>query len=313
MLQIFNSPLIISLAMNNSCGLRCSFCREGSGNRSLSNKALFKFLDFIKGRNSLTSVVLSGGEPLLDPRLNMILEACRLKDIQISVDTNGNWTLRDVPRLITQFNQIRVKLFSLAEKKHDALAGVKGHGERTYEIIDWISKNIKTSKVLLIPIVSSNLEEMDEIANYAIENGFYCNFFPYPKEFSPDAALSKEEYFLAATMAGLIAKRYSEKIFLDFPSAGLINESLVNLCPAVYISSHIDVDGGFRLCKYASTSMGSLEVSSIQDLWKAQQEVVQKKNKGCVRCDSYKICGGGCMASKEKDGTNYYCFNKVIR
>jgi hypothetical protein len=43
----------------------------------MSNKSLCRFLAYIEGKNSLTSVVLSGGEPLPDPRLRAVIEACR--------------------------------------------------------------------------------------------------------------------------------------------------------------------------------------------------------------------------------------------
>lgn len=148
---------------------------------------------------------------------------------------------------------------------------------------------------------------MERVAKYAVDIGFYCNFFPYPKGFSINAALTRQEYHRAIENIESLIEKYPKKVFIDFPLAGATNRSLRNICPAVFISSHIDVDGHLRLCKYSSKKIGSLEESSLIDLWNKQRNEVKKLNHLSSNCELYPECGGGCLANKTEYGMDYYC------
>ena len=305
MFPIFNEPLIISVTLNTYCGLNCTFCPNNSIRKELDDVVFEKVVEYLERRNNLTTVAFSGGEPFLDARLEKLLSICKNNKIPTSIDTNCNWN--NIPTTIFKCGQIRVKLLSLVEEKHDRLVGRKGHYQKVIAFINWLNHNFSGSKVLLFPVLSQNINEMEKVAEYAVDKGFYCNFFPYPRGFSINAALAMQEYHRAIENIESLIERYPKDVFIDFPLAGATNRSLRNICPAVSVSTHIDVDGGLRLCKYSSTNIGSLEESSLIDLWNKQRNEVKKLNHLCSNCKLYPECGGGCLANKTEYGIDYYC------
>lgn len=72
------------------CDLRCSYCHNAAllrGRGRISLRTALGFLDQRRGK--LDGVVLSGGEPLLNPDVLDILRRLRRTDLQIKLDTNG--------------------------------------------------------------------------------------------------------------------------------------------------------------------------------------------------------------------------------
>lgn len=305
MFPIFNEPLILSVTLNTYCGLNCTFCPDNSIRKELDEVVFEKLVEYVGGKNNLTTLAFSGGEPFLDARREKLLSICKENTIPTSIDTNCNWDT--IPTTISKCGQIRIKLLSLVEKKHDRFVGRNGHYQKVTGFVNWLIHNFSGSKVLLFPVLSQNINEMERVAEYAVDKGFYCNFFPYPKGFSINAALAMQEYHRAIEKIESLIEKYPKKVFIDFPLAGAANKSLRNICPAVSVSTHIDVDGHLRFCKYSSKKIGSLEESSLIDLWNKQRDEVKKLNHLCSNCTLYPACGGGCLANKTKYGKDYYC------
>lgn len=309
MFPTFYKPLILSIELNTFCGLNCVFCPNGYFIKKELDDSVFKILlEYIAGRNNLTTVAISGGEPLIDPRLETLLSICEMNNIPSSIDTNCTWN--DLPVIISKCNQIRVKLFSLDEKKHDLLVGKMGNYKKVVWFIKWLFDNFQGSKVLLFPLLRQNLDEMKQVAEYAIDLGFYCNFFPYPRKFG-NAALDIQEFNLATRNLEILFKKYQKYVFIDIPLVGSRNKSLKNICPAIFISTHIDVDGYLRLCKYFPERVGSLKESSLIDLWNTQLKYINNINMVCSTCNTYSNCGGGCLANKNDFGLDYYCRRNI--
>ncbi|MDW7990441.1 MAG: radical SAM protein [Archaeoglobaceae archaeon] len=296
-------PLLISVSLNNLCGLNCIFCKKDLFAREMDDRVFKKFLEYIIKERNLVCI-FSGGEPFLDPRLERILNICKNIEIPTSVDTNCNW--ERIPNTVSKCSQIRVKILSLEGEKHDMLVGKRGHYEKVIKFINWLNQNFSGSKVLLYPVLSQNLNEIEQIVDFSIKIGFYCNLLFYPRDFCTNT-MKKEEFFSLITKLEELIEIYPKKIFLDFPIAGLKKESLINICPAMVIGAHIDVDGFLKPCKFSSSIIGNIKELSIQELWNRKRELVASLNSFCSKCNFYFNCGGGCLANKTKRGVDYYC------
>jgi pyruvate formate lyase activating enzyme len=74
------------------CNLRCPYCHnacllDGDGPSRIGEPDLLSFLASRRGR--LDGVVISGGEPTLEPRLRPLIEAVRALGYRVKLDTNG--------------------------------------------------------------------------------------------------------------------------------------------------------------------------------------------------------------------------------
>jgi pyruvate formate lyase activating enzyme len=93
--SLIDYPEKISAAIfTQGCNFRCSYCH----NRDLVYPHLFKepipeneILSFLENRKGLLDgVVVTGGEPLLQPDLEDFLQEVRVMGYQIKLDTNGS-------------------------------------------------------------------------------------------------------------------------------------------------------------------------------------------------------------------------------
>lgn len=80
------------------CNFRCPFCQNaplvigGGPQETLPEEALWKLLD--KRSGILESVVVSGGEPLLQKELPELLRTMKKKGFRVKLDTNGSFPAR---------------------------------------------------------------------------------------------------------------------------------------------------------------------------------------------------------------------------
>lgn len=86
---------VAAVVFTQGCNFRCPFCHNSSLIRhNVTNGSLIpeeEFFEFLKLRSSqLDAVVISGGEPTIQPGLSTLL--CRIKamDFLVKLDTNGS-------------------------------------------------------------------------------------------------------------------------------------------------------------------------------------------------------------------------------
>ena len=93
---------LAATVFTGGCNLRCPFCHNAllvtrlAESPSLSEEGILSFLDSRK--NLLDGMVLSGGEPLMQPGCTDFLQKVRDLGLSIKVDTNGCYpeVLRDI-------------------------------------------------------------------------------------------------------------------------------------------------------------------------------------------------------------------------
>ena len=76
---------------SQACNFRCPFCHNGDSVLNAQSELNFnEILEFLKGRKGLVdAVVFSGGEPTLEPDLEVKIKAVKSLGFLIKLDTNG--------------------------------------------------------------------------------------------------------------------------------------------------------------------------------------------------------------------------------
>ena len=76
---------------SQACNFRCPFCHNGDSVLNAQTKINFaEILEFLKSRKGLVdAVVFSGGEPTLEPDLEVKIKAVKSLGFLIKLDTNG--------------------------------------------------------------------------------------------------------------------------------------------------------------------------------------------------------------------------------
>lgn len=93
-LTLLDYPGIVACTVFiGGCNFRCPYCHNaslvtGECNESMDVYELTEFLD--KRRHLLDGVVVTGGEPTVNPELPQLLEKIKEKDYLVKLDTNGS-------------------------------------------------------------------------------------------------------------------------------------------------------------------------------------------------------------------------------
>ena len=85
-----NEKYIVNLHLLESCNYSCLHCfAHFDSNRILTLEEWKKIIDNIASSNLCSRINLAGGEPLLYPQLNEVIEYIHNKNIDVSLITNG--------------------------------------------------------------------------------------------------------------------------------------------------------------------------------------------------------------------------------
>ncbi len=107
----------IAILITEDCNARCKMCCDSRGNvrgKTLSEKELEIILGNIKKCEYITHVGITGGEPLLYPKLlDYIFEYDYGREISISIKSNGFWG-RDIKKAETIIKKYRSRLSNIS-------------------------------------------------------------------------------------------------------------------------------------------------------------------------------------------------------
>lgn len=297
----FKAPLFISLEVNRDSVYKKMLINSSSKNEMSTDYILSTLTEYIN--NSKPFGISLYGD-LYKSDLNSFLQYCKEKDIPLGYDLSCNpktheWIVNNKD----YFQLFRIVLFSL----HTDLQDYVFDNNPVEAVINFIKADVlsERGKVIVIPITSENLDEVEELMNLALEYNCKINPLPLPYDSAIQAGLTPltyDEYYKLANLVEDFYKKYGNQIYLDMPAAvHTIGKSSV--CPAFRLSLDIDFNGYIRPCKFSGISFQ--DISRIDSLWSEHKDVVPIK---CEKCSDIKICAGGCLANGDMEHQcDIYC------
>ncbi len=261
------SIAIVRLVYDYRCNFHCEHCtearmrrRKGERNFTPSDvKELSKQADEM----GLAHFVLTGGEPLIFPDLEKIIDAIDPDKFYISVDTNGWFLDRNMARYLKEIgvDKIQLSLDSLNEEEHDRFRRKKGAFKRCIRAIDAALE--EGLHIIVQTVVTKQRVRSEEFINFLeFLNGKGVGVFvTYAKpvgnwEGNFDVLVDREDI---EYVKGL-EKKYN--VFTHFtPSYGL------NLgCIAVKRMISITKYGDVMPCPYIYVSLGNFFKEPLRDI-----------------------------------------------
>lgn len=249
------------LQITEKCNLRCEHCFVSStetgnliGYKDILDKVIPQFVD-----NSIAKVTITGGEPLIHPKLYEIVKSMTTNGISVGICTNATLITDDICELFSTLNNVHfnASLDGFSEMSHGRFRGSISSNifKRTITGLNLLSDYKLLQGILCTPNIFTPLEEYAEICNFAREkHARYVLFNPLSEfgrgenniELAYSADLMEE---LKALTLKYISTSF-EVVYIRFPNT---NRLPLCKCPAGDIT-YIFTNGDVAICPYMAFS-----------------------------------------------------------
>ena len=305
------SPISVVWEITNNCNFKCPHCRAYEkltvDDEQIENKIIDELI-----KNDILTVNISGGEPLLNPRVFEIIQKLSNANIYVGISTNG-WLYKQKREKLLEAGLKFIQV-SLDGNRvlHEKFRGVKGSYERAVDTLKQAKKDGLFTQ-MNVTITSENLKTLEWNYNKALEIG--VDKILYRRVVSAGKAVennyiipNKKEYI--DTIQKLIKLDNSKLIVaVDDPIIYAIQdiESDEKLgCAAGIKSVGISSKGDIYPCIFLREKLGNIMKDNLSELWQNNEILNKLRNKDINECGSckYKFSCGGCRAASgifEKD------------
>ncbi len=328
-----NYPLkTIYFYISEGCNLRCRHCwivpKFQDGKRVYPSLEFDLFKSIVEQAKplGLTGAKLTGGEPLLHPRIREILEFLRLEGIRLIMETNGILCTEEIARQIASSKNpfVSVSLDGADGETHDWMRGVPGCFDQALEgVRNLVKAGLRPQAIM--SLVRANKEQIESVVRIAESLG--CGSVKF-NIVQPSArgeqmqkrgeTLSLEEHLeLGRWVETDLCQRTSVQLYYSHPIAfrplgRMFGEGGCG-CSTCAVLNILGVlaNGSYALCGIGETVpelvFGHAARDRLVDVW-ANSPVILELREGipknlrgvCTECAVREVCIGYCVAQ------NYY-------
>lgn len=165
-------PYRIQIDVTNICNLECNHCYK-TANSSKKNIGFYQIKELLSFFNKgLQSIGLTGGEPLLHPQFENIVNLCRNKAKKLELNTNGLLLYKVSPDTINQFDNISISLYGLNNDEYKANVGINYGYDMLQKSCTYLKENNCKFNVSIL-LNKLNYSSMRAYVNLAVELGAF--------------------------------------------------------------------------------------------------------------------------------------------
>ncbi len=331
--DMLSAPFRIFYDISYGCNLRCIHCFTDSGEKKESELTLEEKYDFVNQCVELGvgRISIAGGEPLCCPDLYPFLEYCKLKNLSVSITTNGTLLTNEIIEKLNSYS-LKTITVSLDGASKNSCDFVRGNGSYSLVMkgLNNISKYYKGKYSIKTTIMKSNINEIEELIKLAIE--FNCPSIKFncvredgrAELNSNGLILTREEYINTIKEIENMKKLYKDSISIKAPLNPFCMEEYNYIselgfgCFAGKESICVDPMGNVRPCTHFSDEFicGNIKSENLTDIWYNNSILNEFRtllgNEECNNCGYYNKCRGGCryraFSSGDLNGVDPYCY-----
>ena len=311
---------MVAWNLTRRCNLECAHCyisaspRE-SGADDLRTAECLRIAEEILAVNAAPMFILSGGEPLLRPDLEVIARHASSRGATVVVGTNG--TLLDDARIRSLqragVTGVAVSVDSLDARRHDAFR----HGREAFAATAAAIARLRAARldfVVQTTIHRGNRAELAALVDWAAERGavsFNAYFLVATGRGARLTDLTAAEYEIALAelvghhrrhQGGMMvrakcAPHFMRLVYRHAPDSPILNYE--TRCPCGTQYCRITPDGKLTPCPYIPTPAGDLRARPFAELWREAPLFRELRGEGpeplagkCGRCEFRALCGG---------------------
>ena len=316
----------LTLEITSDCPMRCEFCSSNVGRCRVVSYSLKEMKSIVDEVSTLgcKTISLSGGEPLVHPRILEISKYIKDKGICLHIYTSGNLSyFQSVgplsALLVSDLKTSGVDrlIFSIhggEPELHDSVTNVKGSFKNLIDSIR-ITKNFGLKTELHFVVTKKNYREFPKI--YSIAKQFNVDLIRILR-LVPQGAGATSRSLLELDIIEtedfkIIIKNFIKnstvpiRVGSYYSIFGLKEE---NICTAAIKKASILPDGYMVPCSSMKEDIfkreeNNIKKYSIREIWYKSTLFIETRlssqkifNTPCSKCPYYKVCHGGCPAQR---------------
>lgn len=297
----------VYLILTRNCNLSCSFCIRKNlevVTSTMNLSDVVKALDIISEAFPQSTLILTGGEPLLHHEIFSIIEYSLKKWDRVVLTSNGSFST-DTAELLKKYLSRNLWLqLSLdgPENEHDNIRGKGSFRKLTNNILSLKSvySNIFISTTVTTKTIESSFRLAEILNNYKfsfwkvcpeqVENPLSGNFIN-----STDWNKFAKDILLHCAYPVRI-KQFFNFDLMDYALAQDIKPSILN-CGCGKSKIYIDSNGAVSLCSCMDFTLGNIftaPISKLVEKWHQAGRIIPSNDSVCKTCKYMEICNGGC-------------------
>ncbi len=303
-------PLKIYLEITDKCNLNCSFCYKKNITTKNFINHLSQIIENLK-QYDFFEIVILGGEPLLEKKLENILKKVRGSHSKslITLATNGTFAIGR--NMLNYIDAIQISLHSATPEVHDKIVNKRGAFNRTQRFIHTL-RNWKGKIGINMVICNYNYKDVYNLAAYLVR--YNIDIFSISRLIPNDTknCQPNQSYHINTALADLrkVNEILKINVAITVPipvctikpplRAFYLSNSVI--CDAPFSSLVINHTGDVRPCPSLNVQIGNILEENLESIWQ-ESRVLNKWRafefipNNCKTCDYFSVCMGGCRAS----------------
>lgn len=330
--------------LTRGCNLRCRHCWIGpkfqDQEEQYPSLDLELFISIVEQAKplGLTGVKLTGGEPLIHPKILDLLDYLRGEEIFVEVETNGVKCFDEVARAISACKGpfVSVSLDGVDAETHEWMRGVDGcFHEAVRGIRNLVAHGVRPQ--IIMTVVRRNMRQIEKMVRMAESLGASSVKFNLVQRIARGESLHKCGEPLAVAEAVALGRRVDMEVAAsatipvsyDYPMAfrplSRVFGSGEDGCGRCQILNILGVlsDGSYAMCGIGETLpelvFGHVQEHSLENVWndhallRELRDGMPHRLEGiCGDCLVKHLCFGSCVAqnfalNKSLWKANWFC------
>ncbi|MCY1290971.1 GTP 3',8-cyclase [compost metagenome] len=207
----------LRVSLTAACNYACTYCvpdgkRLVAAQDELSAEALVRGVAYLIEAAGIERLRITGGEPLVSPRLEPFLRGVRaLKLTDISLTSNGQLLARKLPILLEAgIRRLNVSLDTLDAERFRRIA----RGGDLATVLDGLEQARAAGlriKINMVPLRGQNLDQVLPLLEYCLARGFELRFIELMRmgHLARDASAFHQQFVGMSELLALVGERHA--------------------------------------------------------------------------------------------------------
>ena len=273
-------PTMLQFELTGTCNLKCKQCYNDSGRKTTSMTAEHWKEFSNKVAETLFSVTLSGGEPLLlGEQLFSIMDIFASSNTWINLISNGFFIDRETARRLAKYDLgwVEISIDSPYEDYHDYLRGVQGSWRKAVLAASYLaSYNVPVFiGTCVTPKTLSDLEAMVKLTEEIGASGLtLTKIFVSGRAYSyAEELILSEEDTKKFEIEAMKLKKNTKDIVINFTTQSIQDAVQDDTGTTNYQIPIIRPDAKMRLSCFEPIIIGDILDEDIQILWERYKKI----------------------------------------